>query len=62
MRFAIVGAGGVGLAVLGSGIDVMYPPEHHGLADDLVAGGGAVTTEYPPTSRPDGWRFPHGNL
>lgn len=56
-----VAAGGVGVAVLGSGLDVMYPREHASLAADLVTGGGAVCTEYPPGTRPDGWRFPRRN-
>jgi DNA processing protein len=56
-----VAAAGSGIAVLGSGIDVMYPREHASLAADLIAGGGAVCTEYPPGTRPDGWRFPLRN-
>ncbi len=56
-----VEAGGVGVAVLGSGIDVWYPPEHRTLGERLVTGGGAVVTEYPPGTRPDGWRFPPRN-
>ena len=54
-------AGGKGVAVLGSGIDVWYPPEHAGLGEELVAGGGAVISEYPPGTRPDAWRFPRRN-
>lgn len=56
-----VAAGGVGVAVLGSGIDVMYPREHAQLADALVDCGGAVITEYPPGTPPEGWRFPPRN-
>lgn len=56
-----VAAGGVGVAVLGCGLDVMYPPEHAGLADRLIAGGGAVVSEYPPGTRPEPWRFPPRN-
>lgn len=54
-------AGGRGIAVLGSGIDVWYPPEHAGLGEELIAGGGAVISEYPPGTRPDAWRFPRRN-
>ncbi len=57
----VVAAGGVGVAVLGSGIDVMYPAEHRGLAGDLVADGGAIVSEYPPGTPPEGWRFPPRN-
>lgn len=53
--------GGVGIAVLGSGVDVWYPPEHRELGQALVAGGGAVLSEYPPGTRPEPWRFPARN-
>jgi len=58
---AVVAAGGVGVAVLGSGSDVVYPPEHRGLHDALLDAGGAVITEYPPGVPPNGWRFPPRN-
>ena len=54
-------AGGVGVAVLGSGIDVMYPQEHDDLARQLIACGGAVVSESPPGTPPEGWRFPPRN-
>lgn len=57
----VVRAGGRGVAVLGSGVDVMYPAEHADLARSLVAGGGAVVSEYPPGTPPEGWRFPPRN-
>jgi len=56
-----VAAGGRGVAVLGSGIDVMYPREHADLARDLIAGGGAVISEAPPGTPPEAWRFPPRN-
>jgi len=56
-----VEAGGVGVAVLGSGSDVVYPRDHRDLHDALIATGGAVVTEYPPGTRPHGWRFPPRN-
>ncbi len=56
-----VAAGGVGVAVLGSGIDVWYPAEHRTLGEELVAGGGAVVSEYPPGTPPAPWRFPCRN-
>ncbi len=57
----VVAGEGMGVAVLGSGPDVVYPAENRGLCDDLVAGGGAVVTEYPPGTPPEGWRFPPRN-
>lgn len=52
---------GQSVAVLGSGIDRIYPSEHDRLADDIVQSGGAVVSEYPPGIRPDAWRFPPRN-
>lgn len=63
-RAAHVGAvmaGGTCVAVLGSGIDVTYPREHASLRSDILDGGGAIVSEYPPGTRPDGWRFPTRN-
>lgn len=54
-------AAGIGVAVLGSGIDVVYPREHADLAAGLLGGGGAVVSEYPPGAAPFGWRFPPRN-
>lgn len=57
----VVAEGGCGVAVLGSGLDVWYPREHEALGEALVASGGAVVTEYPPGTPPNGWRFPPRN-
>ncbi len=53
--------GGEAVAVLGSGIDVVYPAEHRGLYDRILDGHGAVMSEYPPGTPPDRWRFPARN-
>ncbi len=55
------GASGRGVGVLGSGLDVMYPREHTRLAAALIGAGGAVISEYPPGTPPEGWRFPPRN-
>lgn len=52
--------GGRTIAVLGSGVDVVYPPEHDGLAG-RVAGSGAVVSELVPGTLPRGWHFPRRN-
>ncbi len=52
--------GGRTVAVLGSGVDVIYPPEHRGLAGRIAACG-AVVSELPPATPPDGWHFPRRN-
>jgi DNA processing protein len=43
---AAIEAGGITLAVLGSGVDQIYPASHRGLAQDIVAHGGAIISEY----------------
>jgi DNA processing protein len=53
-------AGGPTIAVLGSGVDVAYPPEHAALARD-VAEHGALVSEFPPGTPPRGWHFPRRN-
>lgn len=53
--------GGITVAVLGSGIDWIYPERNRGLADRIAKNGGAVITEYPPGSKPDAGHFPERN-
>jgi DNA processing protein len=53
-------AGGRTLAVLGSGLGRLYPPEHKGLAD-RVASAGAVLSEYPAEQAPSRGTFPARN-
>ena len=48
------------IAVLGSGIDVIYPREHGSLADQ-IAGSGALVSEHPLGARPDAQNFPRRN-
>ncbi len=54
-------AGGRTLAVLGHGLNTIYPPEHKGLAARIVDGNGALITEYPPGARIDPANFPARN-
>jgi len=48
------------LAVLGSGVDRIYPARHKRLADD-IARAGAVLSEYPLGAAPDAPNFPRRN-
>ena len=48
------------IAVLGSGVDVMYPREHAALAERVIANG-AVVSEHPVGTRPDAQNFPRRN-
>jgi DNA processing protein len=56
-----VAAGGRCTVVLGSGIDVVYPRQHADLLASILSGDGCVVSEFPPGTRPDGWRFPTRN-
>lgn len=49
------------VAVLGSGLARPYPPEHASLAEAIVAGGGAVVSEFPPEAAPLPRNFPQRN-
>jgi DNA processing protein len=53
-------AGGRTVAVLGSGINVVYPPEHRRLYEAISAQG-AVVSEFPFDTKPDRWNFPRRN-
>ncbi|MEW5983172.1 MAG: DNA-processing protein DprA [Acidobacteriota bacterium] len=48
------------LAVMGSGPNVIYPPEHADLAAQIAALG-AVLSELPPGAPPRSWHFPRRN-
>ena len=53
-------AGGKAIAVLGSGIDVVYPQKNYALYQK-IARVGAVITEFPPHTPPSGANFPIRN-
>ena len=53
-------AGGRTLAVLGAGIDVLYPPENIPLAREVEARG-ALLTQFPPGTPPLPYNFPTRN-
>ena len=53
-------AGGRTLAVLGSGVDRIYPPEHRRMAEQIVTQG-AVISDYPPGTPPEAANFPPRN-
>jgi len=53
-------AGGKVVGVVGNGLDVIYPRASQRLYEDLAATG-ALISEYPPGSEPEGWHFPARN-
>ncbi|MBM3225991.1 MAG: DNA-protecting protein DprA [Candidatus Tectomicrobia bacterium] len=52
--------GGRTIAVLGSGINVIYPPEHRRLSE-AIRSQGAVVSEFAFDTKPDRWNFPRRN-
>lgn len=52
---------GITVAVVGTGIDRVYPRQNLGLWRDIVAAGGAVVTEFPPGTPPLAGNFPRRN-
>jgi len=57
---AALKAGGRTLAVLGSGVDKIYPPEHRQMAEKITQRG-AVISDYAPGTAPDSANFPPRN-
>jgi DNA processing protein len=51
------------VAVIGAGIVApIYPAQNAGLAERIVAAGGAVVSQFWPTDPPSQWRFPARNI
>lgn len=49
------------VAVIGCGMDTVYPPENKKLAEQIVEKGGAVVSEFPFGVKPDRQNFPMRN-
>lgn len=58
---AALDAGGITLAVLGSGLEQCYPKRHQALAADICARGGALVSEFEPWVGPLAHHFPRRN-
>ena len=54
-------AHGKTVAVMGCGVDVIYPAEHRKLAEAILAGGGALISELPIGTQPLAENFPTRN-
>jgi DNA processing protein len=57
---AALNADGRTLAVLGNGVDIIYPPENRQLASRIMEHG-ALVSDYPLGTQPDGINFPPRN-
>ena len=58
---ACVLAGGITVAVLGSGINRIYPSANRRLADNIIKTGGCIISEFVPDTPPDRENFPVRN-
>ena len=59
-RGALAG-GGATVAVMGTGVDIVYPASHAKLAEDILAGGGALISQFPDGTAPRRHNFPARN-
>lgn len=60
-HWGVVKANGKAIAVLGSGLNNIYPRENVKLYNEIIKNGGAVITEYDLNAKPDKMHFPARN-
>jgi len=53
--------GGKTVAVLGGGLNVLYPPENEKLYTKIISQSGLIISEYPPDQQPQLWTFVQRN-
>ncbi len=58
---AALDCGGRTVAVLGNGIDTIYPPRNQKLSEDILKKGGAIISEFPVGTSPNAYNFPQRN-
>ena len=49
------------IAVIGNGLDMIYPKENLELANEIIKRGGTIISEYPCGTKPDKMKFPARN-
>jgi len=49
------------IAVVGNGLDIVYPSENKQLAENILESGGAIISEYPLGTKPEKMNFPARN-
>lgn len=54
---AALEAGGKTIAVLASGVDIIYPSTHLGLADEIISSNGTIISEYEPGTLARSYQF-----
>jgi DNA processing protein len=53
--------GGITVAVMGTGVDVVYPAAHARLAEEILGAGGALVSQFPDGTIPRRQNFPARN-
>jgi DNA processing protein len=53
--------GGMTVAVMGTGVDLVYPAAHSRLAEEILAGGGTLVSQFPDGTLPRRQNFPARN-
>ena len=53
--------GGVTVAVMGTGVDIIYPAAHSALAEAILQAGGALVSQFPDGTTPRRHNFPARN-
>jgi DNA processing protein len=53
--------GGLTVAVMGTGVDLVYPAAHSRLAEEILAGGGTLVSQFPDGTSPRRQNFPARN-
>jgi DNA processing protein len=53
--------GGITVAVMGTGVDLVYPAAHLRLAEEILAGGGTLVSQFPDGTVPRRQNFPARN-
>jgi len=56
-----INGGGITVAVMGTGVDIVYPATNLKLAEDIIASGGALVSQFPDGTLPRRHNFPARN-
>jgi len=59
---AALDAGGRTVAVIGTGIDIVYPKSNAALAGRITSNGGSIVSQFYPEQPPTQWSFPMRNI